>query len=357
MKLPALRIGELLASIPIIQGGMGIGVSGANLASAVANAGGIGTISGVQIGYNEPDFQCNTMEANLRALRKAIKTAKEKSKKGIIAINFLTAMNNYDENVKVAIEEDVDMIVSGAGLPTQLPSLKGKSRVKLVPIVSSPKAASVISKLWEKRCNFVPDMVIVEGPEAGGHLGFKEDMIETTNKADTKETLKEIIKVMKPYEEKHKKTIPVIAAGGIYTGKDIAEYMSIGADGVQMATRFVTTFECDADIKFKEAYLNANEEDIIIIKSPVGLPGRALKNKFIQDISMQGDIIKNCYNCLKTCNPKTTPYCISKALINAVKGNVDEGLIFIGSNGYRNDKIVSTDELIKGLVEEAENFM
>lgn len=353
MKLPPLKIGELTARVPIIQGGMGVGVSRSGLAAAVANEGGIGVISGVQIGFLEPDFEIDTKAANLRALRSEIRKAKEKSPNGIIGLNLMVAMNNYDEMAKAAIEEGIDLIISGAGLPTALPNLVKGTKTKAVPIVSSGKAAMVISKLWDKRYSYVPDMVIVEGPEAGGHLGFSTEHLAEKENYKLEKILVEVINALKPFEEKYGKSIPVIAAGGVYTGQDIVKFISLGAAGVQMATRFVATYECDADIKYKQAYIDSKEDEIMIVKSPVGMPGRAIRNEFIRSVEDRTNPIKKCYNCLKGCDPLTTPYCISKALINAVKGNIDEGLIFTGSNAYRLKKLTTVKELIDELIKEA----
>lgn len=356
MKLSSLTIGELVARVPIIQGGMGIGVSLSSLASAVAREGGIGVISGVQIGFREPDFEINTVEANKRALKKEIKKAKENSNDGIIGVNLMVAMNNYDEMVKCAVEEGADIIISGAGLPNNLPKLVAGSKTKIAPIVSSAKAALVICKLWHRRYHRCPDMIIVEGPEAGGHLGFaREDILE--KKISLEQILIEVIEVVKEYEMEYGKDIPIIAAGGIYDGKDIAKYLKLGADGVQMATRFVTTHECDANIKFKETYIKSTKDNIKIVKSPVGLPGRAIENEFVKKSENSSIPVKKCYNCLKTCNPIETPYCISKALIEAVKGNMEDALVFVGSNSYKTDKIISVKELMDELLKEAQVYI
>lgn len=356
MKLAPLVLGDKIVRTPIIQGGMGVGVSRSSLAAAVANEGGIGVISSVQIGYMEPDFETNTLEANMRALRKEIKRAKELSPEGFIGLNVMVAVNNYDLTVKTAVEEGIDMIISGAGLPTSLPSLVEGSDTKIAPIVSSGKAAHVMCKLWDKRYKRIPDLIVIEGPEAGGHLGFSLEELQEGNKPQLKDILKEVIEVIKPYEEKYGTKIPIAVAGGIFTGKDIAEYLKLGASAVQMATRFIATEECDADINYKKLFTNVKKEDIRIVKSPVGMPGRAIRNKFIEEAESVHPEIPKCYNCLKPCNPKETPYCISKALINAVKGNVDEGLIFTGSNAYRIEKIVTVKELMKELVTEAEQY-
>lgn len=352
MKLPALKLGDLAASVPIIQGAMGVGVSLSKLSSAVANEGGIGMISGVQIGYREPDFETNNGEANIRALRKHIRKARERSPKGILGVNLLTAINNYKEMAKAAVEEKIDLIVSGAGLPKELPGFIKSSKTKIAPVVSSGKAATLISKLWDKRFSYIPDLIIVEGPDAGGHLGFSLDELKDESKPDLKEIVAEVIEAIKPFEEKYNKKVPVVAAGGIFDGGDIAEYLKIGASGVQIGTRFVATHECDADIKFKESYMNCKEGQVQIVQSPVGMPGRAIRNKLVKKVELERIPVTKCYNCLKPCNPKETPYCISGALINAVKGEVDKGLIFAGSNAHRIEKIVSVKELIEELTAE-----
>jgi nitronate monooxygenase len=357
MKLPPLKIGELIASIPIIQGGMGVGVSLSTLASAVANEGGIGIISTAQIGYNEEDFGTNAREANKRALRNEIRRARELSPKGIIGINIMVAMNNYEEIATAALEEGIDLIISGAGLPLNLPKIAQGFKAKLAPIVSSAKAATVIAKMWDKKNNCAPDLVVVEGPEAGGHLGFSLESLLENKAQDLKDIVKEVIEAIKPFEEKYNKKIPVVAAGGIYTGEDIAEFIKLGAGGVQMATRFVATEECDASLTYKMAYINSKKEDIKIVKSPVGMPGRAINNKFMKQVEEKGCKVDKCYLCIKECNPKETPYCITEALIQAVKGNLDKGLIFVGSNAYKVDKIISVKELMSELVIEAESAL
>ncbi|WP_411679576.1 NAD(P)H-dependent flavin oxidoreductase [Clostridium thailandense] len=356
MKLPPLIIGDLKAEVPIIQGGMGVGVSGYRLASAVANEGAIGIISSVQIGYREEDFQTNTKEANIRALKKEIKKARELSPNGIIGVNIMVAITDYDEEVKACVEEQVDLIISGAGLPLALPKLVEGSNTKIAPIASSGKSASVITKHWIKKYKRVPDVVVVEGPEAGGHLGFHPEEVRN-NKLKLEEIVVEVIEALKPFEEEYDTKIPVVAAGGIYTGEDIAKFIKLGAAGVQMATRFVATEECDAHIDFKKSYINSKKEDIRIIQSPVGLPGRAIENDFIKQVERERIKPNKCFNCLKKCDPKNTPYCISKALIEAVKGNVNDGLIFSGSSAYRIDKIVTVKELIKELTTDAEKSL
>ncbi|SCN25945.1 putative enoyl-[acyl-carrier-protein] reductase II [Clostridium sp. N3C] len=356
MNFRPLKIGNLIASLPIIQGGMGIGVSLSGLASAVAVNGGIGVISAAQPGFNEPDFENNPLVANLRALKKHIKEALIKAKGGIIGVNIMCAMNNYEALVKTSIEAGAQLIISGAGLPTTLPKLCQGTNVKIAPIVSSNKAASLILKLWDRNYSVTADAVIVEGPKAGGHLGFKIDDLEKYSQSGFDKELIDIINTVKIYEEKYNKSIPVIAAGGIYTGSDIGELLKLGANGVQISTRFVTTDECDAHINFKKAYINCTKDDIVIVKSPVGMPGRAIKNKFVERTFLGNIKVNKCYKCISKCNPAVTPYCISRALINAVQGDIDNGLIFCGSNAYRTDKIISVKELMRELVTELKAY-
>ncbi len=350
MKLKPLKIKDISVKIPIIQGGMGIGVSGWRLASAVATAGGIGVISGAQSGYKEKDFGKHTLEANMRAFRDEIRKAKENTK-GVIGVNIMVAMRNYAEFVKVAVDEKVDLIISGAGLPLSIPELVEGSQTKIVPIVSSLRAAELIMRRWKKKFSKEPDAIIVEGPEAGGHLGFKrEELIDGS--ADDVFT---IVKELKEYLDENNMDIPVIAAGGIFHGEDIVKAIDAGASGVQMATRFVATYECDANDAFKQAYVDAKEEDVVIMQSPVGLPGRALINPMLNVVNSGERVpVKKCYSCVHKCDPKTTPFCITEALINAVEGDLDNSLLFVGSRVFEIDKIQSVQEIIHELVLEIE---
>lgn len=352
MQINSLKIKDLEVKVPIIQGGMGVGVSLSGLASAVANEGGIGIISAAQVGFKEADFMQNTKEANIRALKKEIYRAKELAPGGVIGVNIMVAMNDYDEIVKVAVEAGADVIISGAGLPTNLPDLVEGSSTKIAPVVSSGKATKIMCKLWQERFSRLPDFIVVEGPEAGGHLGFKLNELELRTDDTLENIVKDVLKEVKVFEENFNTKIPVIAAGGIYTGTDIARFLKLGASGVQMGTRFICTEECDADEKYKNAFINCNKEDIQIVKSPVGMPGRAIRNKFIEKASEGNIKVTKCFKCIKKCNPATTVYCISRALINAAEGDVDNGLLFTGSNGYRMDKIVTVKELFTELIGE-----
>ena len=351
-KLKPLIMGSLTVRLPIIQGGMGIGISLSGLASAVANEGGIGVIATAGIGMSEPDFFKDSFEANRRALQKEIRKARELTK-GILGVNIMVALTNFADLVRTAIEEGIDVIFSGAGLPLNLPEfLSENARTKLVPIVSSARAAAIIAKKWSDRFNRLPDAVVVEGPKAGGHLGFKEEMIADPAYALEK-LVPEVVEILKPFEEKYRQSIPVIAAGGIYTGADIYRFFQLGASGVQMATRFVTTHECDASLKFKQTYIDAKKEDMTIIKSPVGMPGRAIRNVFLDEVTQGKKKPFKCpYHCLKTCDYKNSPYCITLALINAKKGNLSHGFAFAGENAYRANTIISVKELIDSLIKE-----
>lgn len=349
MKYKPLVIGNLKAPVPIIQGGMGVGISLSGLASAVASQGAIGVISAAQPGFREPDFLTNTLNANMRALEREIKTAKKNSSNGIIGVNIMVAMNNYDAYVKCSIDSGADLIISGAGLPINLPELTSGSDIKIAPIVSSLKAAKVILQRWDKRYGKTADAIVIEGPKAGGHLGFKAEEAETLDNIDNE--IKLILEYKKEYEQKYNMYIPVVFGGGVFSKEDMEYYINeLGVDGVQIATRFVATEECDADISFKNAYIKAGKNDIGIVKSPVGMPGRAILNNYIKKTSLARDPVSKCFRCIHKCNPAETPYCISKALFNAANGDLDNALIFCGENAYKIDKITTVKEVIDDLI-------
>ncbi len=349
-----LKIGDLVAKIPIIQGGMSVGISLSGLASAVAEEGGIGVIGSAMIGMSESDIRSNGIGANVRALKKEIRKTREMTQ-GIIGVNIMVALTNYADMVKLSIEEGIDIIFCGAGLPLDLPKyLTNGSKTKLVPIVSSARAAKIICKKWLSKFNYLPDALVVEGPKAGGHLGFKMEQIDDPDFVLEK-IVPQVIDAVKPFEKDHQKDIPVIAAGGVYSGKDIYKFLKMGAAGVQMGTRFVATHECDAAIEFKQAFVDAQEDDLVLIKSPVGLPGRAVRNKFLEDVNLGVRKPFKCpYHCIKTCDYKNSPYCISFALISAKKGKLKHGFAFAGTNAYRIDKIISVKALITSLLQEYE---
>ena len=345
-----IKIGDKLTRIPLIQGGMGVGISLGRLAGAVAKEGGVGIISTAQIGYREPDFDDNPAEANLRAIRSEMEKARAISPDGIVGFNVMTALREHAEHIRAAVKAGADIIISGAGLPTELPALTEGSRTKVAPIVSTDKSAQVILKYWDRKYKRTADLVVIEGPLAGGHLGFKkEDLSEYTPDVYSEE-IRRIIRTVKSYGEKYGVDIPVVVAGGIYDGDDVKRVMALGADGVQVATRFVTTEECDADIRYKEAYIRASEEDIAIVKSPVGMPGRAILNPFMKRVMAGGKIPHSpCHGCLAKCKPAEIPYCITDGLINAVKGKVENALLFCGAKAWKAQKIDTVREAVQEL--------
>jgi len=331
---------------------MGVGISLSGLSAAVANEGGIGVIATAGIGMIEPDFFSNFVEANLRALRREIRTARAATK-GILGVNIMVALSNYAELVKAALEEKIDIIFSGAGLPLNLPGFLTKESVtKLVPIVSSGRAAALLCKRWTERFDYLPDAIVVEGPRAGGHLGFKTEQISDPAYA-LENLIPDVIEAVRPFAEAGGKAIPVIAAGGIYTGADLLKFIRLGAAGGQMGTRFVTTHECDASLRFKQTYIESKEGDIVIIQSPVGMPGRAIRNPFIDAVNHGEKKPYRCpYHCIITCDYQNSPYCIALALVNAKKGNLEFGFPFAGANAYRSSEIVSVKELMHCLMRE-----
>lgn len=347
-KIKSLVIGNLRAEVPVIQGGMGVGVSLSSLAGAVAAEGGIGVISTAQIGYREPDFDSDPIGANLRAIKTEIRKAREIAKGGILGVNIMVATRKYEAYVKAAVEAGIDLIISGAGLPMDLPKLVSAAKTKLAPIVSSVKSAQVIMRYWWKKYSRLPDAVIIEGPLAGGHLGFHKDQLADIDGLHYDDEVQAIIDKVNEMAAEHETDIPVIMAGGVYTREDMEHYLNMGASGVQVATRFVTTYECDADEAYKQSYIDAKKEDIVIVQSPVGMPGRAILNPFMKR-AKEGRIPHGkCHLCVSTCKPDETPYCITDALVNAVEGKVDDGLLFCGANAYRATKL----EHVKDIMDE-----
>ncbi len=352
MLMKNLNIGNLSIPVPIIQGGMGVGISLSGLASAVANEGGVGVISAAGLGVLYKNLSKNYLEASILGLKEELRKAREKSK-GVIGVNVMVALSNFADLVKTAIAEKADIIFAGAGMPLNLPSFLQKDSVtKLVPIVSSGRAAKLICEKWQSIYNYLPDALVVEGPKAGGHLGFKDEQINDEH-YKLENILPEVLVEVREIEAKYQRKIPVIVAGGIYSGEDIRNFMEMGADGVQMGTRFVTTIECDASDVFKQTYINAHEEDIEIIKSPVGMPGRAIFSNFIQKIKEGAKQPKVCpFHCIKTCDISKSPYCIITALYNAFKGNMENGYAFAGANAFKATQIMSVKDTFRSLLEE-----
>jgi len=351
VEIPKLQIGSITADIPIIQGGMGVRVSLSSLVSAVANEGGIGTIASVGLGdlqASADEFEKQSRDALIDEIHKA-----KSMTNGHIAVNVMAALSNADDLIKTAANEGIKLIVVGAGLPLRLPRLVENDSVNLLPIVSSGRAARLILSSWDKRYERTADGIILEGPLAGGHLGFSMEQLKQPEKYSLDILLPEVLEAIKVYEDKYGRKIPLIVAGGIFNGQDIARMLSKGASGIQMATRFVCTVECGVSREFKQAYLDAKEEDIVIINSPVGLPGRAIRNKFLKDLEIRGRMKIRCpYRCLSACKVAEARYCIALALLNAYFGDVDHGLIFAGENAYRINKVITVKELISELLAE-----
>lgn len=343
---------------PIFQGGMGVGVSLGNLAGAVAKAGGAGTISTAQIGFREPDFDEDPFEANLRAIEKEFTKARQISPSGIIGFNIMVALRHYEDYVRAAVKAGTDFLVCGAGLPVELPAIVKRAAEEfqteapaLAPVVSTEKSTRVILRYWEKKHGCAPDFIIIEGPLAGGHLGFTKDQLGQYQPQAYDAEILRILETCHEYEKRFQKKIPIVLAGGISTKEAADHAFSLGADAIQAATRFVTTYECDAGDDFKQAYIRAQKDDIILVKSPVGLPGRAVRNHFT-DVIMGGGRIapKRCRGCLKACRPDEIPYCITDALITSVTGDADNGLVFCGADAYRCDRLEHVEEVIQSLL-------
>jgi len=350
-----LKIGNLKIKTPVIQGGMGVCISLSGLASAVANEGGVGVISAVGIGMTETGYRNNFRECNKIALRKEIRKAKQKSD-GVLGVNIMLAVSDFDDLLRISLEEKVDIVFLTAGLPLKKPDIDFEilenTSTKFIPKVSSARAASLIFNHWDDKYNRIPDGIVVEGPLSGGHLGFRRKVLES-DIIPLSSLIKDTIKELELLSLKYEKKIPVIAAGGIYTGKDMFEIMEAGASAVKMGTRFVTTQECDASDQFKKNYLKCNKEDITLIDSPVGLPGRVISNKFVQQIKQGIQKPVNCpWKCLKTCNFATVSFCIAEALFNAAKGNFHSGFSFAGAKAYLAKEIISVHDTFRNLKKE-----
>lgn len=359
MNMCGLQIGNKKAKLPLIQGGMGIGVSLSGLAGAVAKEGGIGIISTAQIGFREPDFEQDARKANLRAMEQELEKARRIAAdehgncKGLVGFNIMVATAGYETYMRTAAAAGADVIISGAGLPINMPEYVEGTDTKIAPIVSSEKAVRIILKMWDKRYKRTADFIVIEGAHAGGHLGFSEEELEHVKDTDFDDKydreIQKIIACVQGYAEKYQVTVPVIVAGGIMNAEQVEHTFALGADGVQIATPFVTTVECDAADAFKQAYVDAKAEDIEIVISPVGMPARAIHNSFLDRIKEKKENIIKCYRCLEKCNPKETPYCITQALIRSVEGDVENGLVFCGDNAQYLNRISTVREVIQEL--------
>lgn len=349
-----MKLGNRELALPLIQGGMGVGVSMGGLAGAVAAQGAMGTLSTADAGWNEPDFAAHPQQANLRALRREVQRAKRLAAgAGLVAVNAMVATRQYADSVRTALEAGADAIVSGAGLPLELPALAEGFEALLAPIVSGPRAAQLICRTWAKRYGRVPDFVVLEGCQAGGHLGFEEADLLSGRCAPLSRLIPEVLAALRPFEEKFGRAIPMFCAGGVATGAEMARCTRLGAAGAQLATRFIATEECDAGQGYKDVLLAARPEDLRIIHSPVGMPGRAVNSPLVQRLAAgMRQPPAHCSGCIKSCRPAETPFCITHALIEAVKGNWEEGLFFSGSRVDLVDRMRTVPDLIDELMKE-----
>lgn len=349
-----MKLGNRELALPLIQGGMGVGVSMGGLAGAVAAHGAMGTLSTADAGWNEPDFAAHPQQANLRALRREVQRAKRLAAgAGLVAVNAMVATRQYADSVRTALEAGADAIVSGAGLPLELPALAEGFEALLAPIVSGPRAAQLICRTWAKRYGRVPDFVVLEGCQAGGHLGFEEADLLSGRCTPLSRLIPEVLAALRPFEEKFGRAIPLFCAGGVATGAEMARCTRLGAAGAQLATRFIATEECDAGQGYKDVLLAARPEDLRIIHSPVGMPGRAVNSPLVQRLAAgMRQPPAHCSGCIKSCRPAETPFCITHALIEAVKGNWEEGLFFSGSRVDLVDRMRTVPDLIDELMKE-----
>lgn len=349
-----MKLGNRELALPLIQGGMGVGVSMGGLAGAVAAQGAMGTLSTADAGWNEPDFAAHPQQANLRALRREVQRAKRLAAgAGLVAVNAMVATRQYADSVRTALEAGADAIVSGAGLPLELPALAEGFEALLAPIVSGPRAAQLICRTWAKRYGRVPDFVVLEGCQAGGHLGFEEADLLSGRCTPLSRLIPEVLAALRPFEEKFGRAIPLFCAGGVATGAEMARCTRLGAAGAQLATRFIATEECDASQGYKDVLLAARPEDLRIIHSPVGMPGRAVNSPLVQRLAAgMRQPPAHCSGCIKSCRPAETPFCITHALIEAVKGNWEEGLFFSGSRVDLVDRMRTVSDLIDELIKE-----
>lgn len=351
MKLKPLTINGKTIKFPIIQGGMGIRISLNKLAKACMNSGIIATISAAQVGFLKKGFKKDPLNTNFEALKEEIKSIRDKNPEGVLGVNLMHAVNDYDKYAKFLSEQDIDFIISGAGLPVDLPEYIKDSNVKGAFIVSSGRAARLLLRKWDRGYQYMPEFIVCEGPDAGGHLGFSKEDFEAGNVKSLEEIIRETKEVVLPFEEKYGRHIPIIAAGGIHDGHDMAKMIEAGSDGVQIATRFIATDECDASDEYKQMIVDAKEEDIVRVASPAGLPGRAVKNFLTKQLEKANLKINYCVDCLKTCKKQGIPYCITEQLGNSANGD-NKGLIFTGAKAHLIKKIESVDEIVKRIIAE-----
>ena len=345
----SLKIGDLEVKIPVVQGGMGVGISLSGLAGNVSACGGLGVISTAQIGWREPDFYEKPFEANFRAIEKEIKKARELAKGGVLGVNIMVATQRYEEYVKSAVKAGIDIVISGAGLPIDLPKYVEGSKTKIAPIVSSLKSLTVICRMWERKYQTAPDLVVIEGPKAGGHLGFSREELETVTDEAYDDVIVSIIEKVKEYSEKFSKKIPVVVAGGIYERKDMEHVMKLGADGVQMGTRFVAAKESIVHANYKEKLIKSKDIDSEITGSSTGHPIRVIRNKMSREylkMEKEGATLDEL--------EQLTLGSLRKAVMD---GDVVNGSLMAGQIAGMIQDELSCKEIITSIVSEAERLM
>lgn len=342
-------IGDLVAPIPMIQAGMGVQIAKSDLASAISQTGAIGCISSVGLGQHRNALN-NYFKESCEQLAYEIRRTRQLAPNGILAVNIMVALKNYDDIVQVCVDEKVDMIISGAGLPLSLPGITKDSNIKLVPVVSSGRSMNVIIKTWKRRYNCIPDAVVLEGPLCGGHLAFSWDQLAHPENVAISMLLREVKDVIAPYEAEFGRKIPIIGAENIATTDDVLAMLNLGFDGVQVGTRFICTEEAGIDIKSKEVYVRAKSSDIAIVQSPLGMPLKVLKTPFSEKILNEEKIKFGCpFLCLRACKAKDARFCIAEALVDTLMGNVDKGLFMVGSSIGRVNDIIPAAEFVEPL--------
>ncbi len=349
MNLKPLTINGKEVKFPIIQGGMGIRISLNKLAKACMNSGIVATISAAQVGFLRKNFKKDTTGTNKEELINEITKSRKENPDGILGVNLMHAMNDYGEYATFLAQQDIDFIVSGAGLPLDLPEYLKGTKVKGAFIISSARACRILLKSWDRRYSYMPEFVVCEGPLAGGHLGFSKEDFENGNVTSLEDIITSVKEVVAVYEEKYGIKIPIIAAGGVHDGHDMANMIKIGADGVQIATRFIATDECDASEEYKQMIIESKEENIVRVDSPAGLPGRAIRNFLTKTLEKHNIKVSYCVNCLKTCKKVGIPYCITEQLGNSSNGDKN-GLIFTGAKAYLIDKMDTVENIVKEII-------
>ncbi|MBN2605258.1 MAG: nitronate monooxygenase [Bacilli bacterium] len=349
MILQPLVINNKVVKFPIIQGGMGIRISLSKLANACMNSGIVATISAAQVGFLKKNFRNDPLGENKIELKKEIDKIRAVNKNGVLGVNLMYAINDYDKYATFLATQDIDFIVSGAGLPVDLPGYLVGSNVKGAFIISSARAAKLLLKSWDRSYQYMPAFIVCEGPLAGGHLGFSKEDMESGNVDSLEIIVEETKKVVKEYEDKYNIEIPIIAGGGVHDGVDMARMIQVGASGVQISTRFIATHECDASDAYKQMIIDAKEDDIVRVASPAGLPGRAVRNFLTRSLEKGNMKVSYCVNCLKSCKKIGIPYCITEQLGNSSSGDKN-GLIFTGAKAYLINKIDYVENVVQEII-------